>query len=279
MVSPGLFSSRSRTVPCIERRYAYRLGLAVVVFALAVYFGPFGSDAAHALFLTFGGGAYAFGSMPFSVPAMIAAGVPTLVFCYAFSDYIERGFSRSAPYVFTRTPKKFAWLFRRMLKLGAFSFLYNVLGSAVALGLFALSALGRPDCIGDASMRGWEEMAAFLLSACALNTLAQLALLIPVNVLSLRFDTTACFVAVMALHFAVLLALVSLPSEAVSAFAAWMPTAQGVYAWHDTSVNLALLGQGVISGFSLAFSYSYLALVLGVEVFASGIYIRRFEFF
>lgn len=265
-------STRFFLIPPVGRTYYLRLCLALAISSLATLTAALTyGGGAEVLYQTLGGGAFASGGGAPSMLALLVCGVPPLAMCYLFSDFFREGLSHAAS-LFTRTTARGSWLGWRVLQLGGFVVAYTLLTSALS-ALIAF-VVGAP----DTSPSSLNDVAGFLLPAAGLNSLMLLVLLIPLNVASVRANPVGCFVVVMGVYFISLLICASLPQSVATPWVMWLPSTQGVFAWHDVSQALAS-AQGAIGGFALLHSYGYLLVLAFIESGASAAYIRRLELY
>lgn len=262
--------ANGRIIVPVQKTYFIRFGIAVGMYVLATVFGPFGhADGFNALYQTAGNGAYATAASGPAMLAVVVGGTPTLVFCYLFSDYLQEGLAHAAASVFTRTAQRSAWAGRRLGQLAAFTLGYTLAGGMLsAVLLFVLNG---------AQAQGWTGVIELLGYATTLNTLQFLVILIPLNILALRRNVVGCFVSFMAVYFASLLICSTLPASAATGLIPWLPTTQGVFAWHDTVLTRLMSGQGIVQGFSLLQSYGYLLVFIVLETGIAIRYLKRFE--
>lgn len=265
-------STRILVIPPVGRTYYLRLCLALAISSLATLTAALTyGGGSEVLYQTLGGGAFASGGGPPSMLALLVCGVPPLAMCYLFSDFFREGLSHAAS-LFTRTTRRGAWLGWRVLQLCGFVIAYTLLASALS-ALIAF-VVGVP----DAAPRSFNDVAGLLLQASGLNALMLLVLLIPLNVASVRANPVACFVVVMGVYFISLLICASLPHDVATLWVIWLPSTQGVFAWHDAPLAMAS-ARGAIGGFTLQHSYVYLLVLAFIEIGASGAYIKRLELY
>jgi hypothetical protein len=248
------------------------------VLTITTALNPFGYlGGLSVLYQTLGGGAFATdGSAP-SIIAVLSCAAPTFVFCYLFSDFLSEDLGRAGVYIFTRTAKRGAWLRTRLLQLGGFVCAYALFYCLLAGILLFFSEAVSNVIPGATALQSWQLALDFLLPAMGVNTLMLLALLIPICVFAIPLNPLACFMVIMAPYFASLLLCASALHGMAATLVSLLPTTQGVFAWHDTPFTRMMLNQGVIEGFSLAYSSGYLLVLLALETAISAAYIKRIE--
>ncbi len=260
----------------VQIAYVKRTGIALAACVIAAAASPFGQGFEF-LYQTLGGGIYATsGSVP-SPFGMLVVGIPPLIFCYLFSDYVKEGLSHAGSSIFTRTARRSTWFRKRIIHLAGFVCIYSLFGTLLStLVQFAMSD-GNAFLLLNPSTQNFWAILEFLVVATILNALMLLTLLIPINILSLHADAVVCFIAVMAMYFSSLLICAALPHDATALLVPLLPTTQGVFAWHDTPLAHAMSGQGIIEGFSLLHSSVYLFVLVGLEVALAMTLAKRFE--
>lgn len=268
--------ARKRTpAPPIRRAFYLRFLAALMPWVFARICNVFGSDGFDALCYTLGGGAYSLGNAEALSFGLFLAGIPHLVFCYLFADFLEESFACAGPYVFTRLESRNVWTLLRLMQLAGFTCAYVFLAGVVLLA--PLSGEAHLSLAQLAAAQGWSGCVTLLGSMFLLNVLSLLAALFLINVLALRGDALVCFVCVMASIYLCLIAFPAAPLDAASAAIVWLPTTQGVYFWHELPPEQAFLGSRGIAGFTLARSYAYLLAILAAEGLLATLFAKHLE--
>lgn len=257
--------SRARLLLSLSRGVALRLGACVLLSALATLCaGMYGADAAFMEFV--GGGLVVpdgLGTRP-GVVFLVAWLAPTAAFLYLFSDFLPARLSRQASGVLPRVGSRRRWAVAKLVQLGAISALYSMLGTlAGSAGLLALN----PGAV-TASHLG-QAMAAALLGAPLMY-----ALVLAANCAALKTDAVAAFASVLLVHAGTLVGVAFLPRGLAASLAPWLPSTQGVLAWHD-GAGLGLPLSSGVTGFGVAPSLVYLAACCVVALVVAVRLVRR----
>lgn len=257
-------SFRLHSVPAFRQRLGWgpvaRIVACVMVsVGTTLWMGSYGPDVALRDFM--GGGLLVpdpYGSRP-SIISLIAWFAPLAVFGYLFSDVLAGGLERDAVAVLPRVGSRVSWAAGRLMQLALFSVAFALLGSlASGLGLFVMGGgADIPDLLG------------VVVRCAVLGFPLDLLLVLVVNCLALRIDVVAAFSAVIGAHAATLIGVAYLPHEVASALVPWLPSAQGILAWHDCSGWTAAFATGVpgfVPGVSLVYLGVCVALVAAVTL-------------
>lgn len=249
----------SRLLLPLSRGYVARLLGAVLSSVVALlYAGSFGPDAAFLEFL--GGGLLVpdqLGTRP-SVVFLIAWIAPLAIFDYLFSDFLSGQLDRDAAAILPRVRSRGRWTAGRLVQLAFFSTAFAVVGPL--LGTVGLCAM-HPGAVSAAHV---GVAAASALISVPLVYLLALA----TNCVALRTDALVAFASLICAHVGTLVVMAYLPYELALAVAPWLPSAQGVLAWHDCSGWCSLLEAGV-PGFGLVPSFVYLFVCVALALVAS----------
>lgn len=187
-----------------------------------------------------------YGGRP-SIVALLAWFSPLAAFCFLFSDLVPSGLERDASAVIPRVASRTAWMLGRLAQLALYSASFALLGRLESA--FGLLALG---CGVDPS-----ELFGVALGDAVLGFALALLLVLATNCLALRVDAVVAFSVVFAVHVATLVGVRYMPYGVSRAVAPWLPSTQGILAWHDCSGWTTGLANGV-PGFSIAVSLAYL---------------------
>lgn len=267
-----LIGTHILVIPPVGRTYYLRLCLALSISSLATLSASVAyGGGLEVLYQTVGGGAFASGAGMPSMLALLVWGVPALVLCYLFSDFFREGLSHAAS-LFTRTSRRGVWLGWRVVQLSGFIVAYTLLSSV--LSALIACAVG----VFDGLTPSPYTVASLLLQAAGLNALMLLVLLLLLNVTSVRVNPVACSATVFAIYVVSLLICTSLSPGAATLWVSWLPSAQGIFAFHEASL-VFVSAQGAIKGFTLWHSYVYLLVLALIEIGACGVYLKRLELY
>lgn len=251
----------------VRRPYLMRLATCVIVRVAIVCVMGLGYGSSYAL-MHFVAGAEivpASGGGP-SLVGLVASLAPTALFVYLFSDYLRSGLEDEASLVLSRSVTRARWSLVKLEQIVSFSLVYALAGDLLScLGLLAL----QPDLA-----LGW--LAGTALGAGALDGLLLCALLVIVNTASLHVDTVVAYAVTAGSHVGALAALAFAPFEVGSLLAPWLPSAQGVLAWHDCSAWGPGLPSGA-KGFGVGGSVVYLFVLTAIAACLAVLSVRRHD--
>lgn len=241
-------------------RLAFVFALSVICLLMAAPLSERVSAEGYVLFVQ-GGALYSPDAYP---PSLILGTLPVLVLCYLFADFLAEDIDRAATYVFTRTRRRSQWLARKigLLCLGVLVFYALLLLALIGVFMFVNGGDGSPGQLSRV----------FLLFAplVALNTLSSCAALIAIDLLAMRIGSLRSFLVIVFVRLLSIFACIPLTGEARAIAVRILPAAQGVFAWHDVSAFqgthvAAVLAGASVPGFSLAYSYGYLVVLIALE--------------
>ena len=221
----------------------------------------------NAVYIVQGGGGISVDSAVF---AIILACTPPFAFCYLFSEMLNDDFAKAGIFVFTRTQSRARWLGVRLTQLCLIVAAYYIVSYWVSVMLLLA---------GDTA-DAWQQSIELFLPLLLLNVLMTCTLLIPINVWAVRFNPLFSFLAVMTLHLVsifVCSAGISSVSHAFSPLPYILPSAQGVFSWHETTFSQSFGHDGMLAGFSLEYSYVYLFILIILELLCSVRYIQKID--
>lgn len=210
------------------------------------------------------------------VPALIFGALPLLVFCYLFSDFMRDDVGRAAVYLFTRSKKRSRWILKKMALLLMCSLVETV---AVLVTLTAIHLILGND---ESALSQLGQACGLFIPLIVLNSLYAVAALILVNLIALRFGALKAFLAFAFVHVLSLFACMAFPEGIRRAAAPIAPVSQGILAWHDVSGLVgasasSMMSEIVIPGFSLAYSCTYLVVLIAIEVLVGLAFIKRMD--
>jgi hypothetical protein len=262
-------------VSVLSHTHFLRLLAAIAIGVIATVLNPFaGNDASYTILQVLGGGIFAASGFGLSIFALVFCSIPPFVFCYLFADFFYIDFERTAAYIFSRTEKRGKWLAIKLVHLSVYVFAYSLLTAVISFCLISFSnGHNYSASFASESVNIFE----FLVPMVTLNALSLLILLIPINILAVRYNLIFCFVTVMAIYLISLVYSASVSADISSLLIQLLPTTQGVFVWHDTEVTQTLFGQDVISGYSLLQSYLYLFVVIIAWSLLSLFVIKRMD--
>jgi hypothetical protein len=244
-------------------RYLKTVLLAAAIAALCtlVILLGFTRSASEMLLITFGGGLINRNGTMLGITMGI---FPAFIASFFFADYLARDFSNACVYIFTRSKSRLGWVLKKIAWLFLYTGLYWLID--ILFGFLALAITHKP------------LPAALLPEAIMLllfNTLAAFMLLLPVNLLAVRFGTVKAFVPCFGVYAMLVIAGVYAPPSV----SRWLPFSQGFYAWHDPLwfARPPKFVQCTVRGLSPAFSLIYMAAAILIEIGVAVAYMQRIE--
>lgn len=241
-------------------RLAFVFALSVICLLMAAPLSERVSAEGYVMFAQ-GGALYSPDAYP---PSLILGTLPVLVLCYLFADFLAEDIDRAATYIFTRKRSRSQWL------VGKIGFL--CLGALVFYALLLLALVGVFMLVngGDGSPGQLSRAFALFAPLVALNTLSACAALIAIGLLAMRIGPLRSFLVIAFVRLLGVFACIPLTGEARAIAVRMLPAAQGIFAWHDVAAFQGMHGASVLAGvsvpgFSLAYSYGYLVVLIALE--------------
>lgn len=239
-----------------KRRYGSRLLISALISLLTILYviGFTEKPAMDALLITAFGGDLFYSEN--TVISLLAGMLPLFTFSFLFADYVEIDFTSCCVYIFTRSGSRLRWMFKKIFGLlGWIAAFYLVLMAAA----FALAALWKINYNFETAARLCAPLLLF-------DILNAAFLMIPLTLAAIRFGAVSSFFVCNVAYGLLLFAGV----YAKKGISVLLPTAQGLYAWHEPLWLIPKTNRYVtsINGFSLWGSLFYLFIVIAAELCA-----------
>lgn len=238
----------------IRRTYLRRTLAAAAVGAAVACACCAGRDATAMATYLMGGGAYvpSEGGRP-AVLSLVSASLPTATLCYLLSGFVSSELARDSSAVLVRARSRAAWSTARLVQVALLCLAFRLLVSAAdCLALLCLGRGGDPGGLARAA-----------LLSLAPECLATFSLVLAETLVALDADEVTASVSVLGVHFGTLFACSWAPVEVARAVVPWLPSTQGVLAWHDVA-GLGLWGPTGVEGFGIAWSVCYLTALAAI---------------
>ncbi|MDR3136732.1 MAG: hypothetical protein LBU07_04890 [Coriobacteriales bacterium] len=204
---------------------------------------------------------------------MLIACVPLFSLCYLFAEILSDDFESMSVYIFTRAQSRTKRLTNKLIQLSLLIILYYGISYWVAATILLVDA---PD--SSAWLKGFELFWPLLL----INALMALALLIPITIGAIIYRASASFITIFLLYLSNLFMCVSLDGRMFNFLYFALPSAQGVFAWHDSNImQVAGISStftgSTVAGFSLQYSIAYLMVFVLIELICSFKLIQKID--
>jgi hypothetical protein len=198
-------------------------------------------------------------SMVNTVAAIIVTCFPVFTFSYLFSGVLCDGYNAMGIYAIIRLHSKTKWLVIKLVQICAIVLLYHCVSyCGAALILLSGKALDI-----------WLTSLEVFLWLLPLNVLMSCAVLFLTNLIGIRYGSSLGFLAIVPLHLISIFLCSGIAAGAVKPLYFILPSAQGVFTWHDNAVVNEVFSGATIKGFSLEYSYIYLFVLVMLILFIS----------
>ncbi|RVU98499.1 hypothetical protein EII22_01450 [Coriobacteriales bacterium OH1046] len=198
--------------------------------------------------------------------SMLMSLLPLASWCLAMAGCLGEVLHEEGPLVAYRCTSKESWLLFRLLHLALLSIAFVWMGNLSSSAVLAV--------LSDAVHLGVAFMVSLWSSLVEGLLVAVLALLI--NLLALKAGEVGAFSIVFGAHAATLAALGNAPIELAATLSMFLPSTQGILAWHACQ-GLSETLAGFAGGPTLWWSFLYLAVVLAVILAFSARALRTVE--
>lgn len=250
-----------------DRKYLRNLGIALVLclFVSILWYtmGP-KEDFLYKWNRVFGG---AYVNHKTSIMTLLQILLPVLLFPYLFADFFGDEFHARLPYIFIRTARRTAWLFKKTLQLFGYAALYAF---AFAFVFFIVMAVFG----AEMNLQAFTGAQAVML---LLFILQIFFLAFTVNMFAIKIDPAKIALVVLGIHISCALLYVTVFSRHAKEAAFFLPVCQFFYAWHQAPGQEAMGAILPVPYFTLLYSAGYLLVLLLAGFYAAARAIRKVD--